>query len=72
MTYRFIEKPKNKYFILIGGQIIPTARRALHAAILCGQARLMEPIYLVEILAPESALGGIYSTLNTKRGQVIL
>eukprot|EP00747_Dinoflagellata_sp_TGD_P135023 gnl/TRDRNA2_/TRDRNA2_175403_c0_seq1.p1 gnl/TRDRNA2_/TRDRNA2_175403_c0~~gnl/TRDRNA2_/TRDRNA2_175403_c0_seq1.p1 ORF type:complete len:849 (-),score=-15.13 gnl/TRDRNA2_/TRDRNA2_175403_c0_seq1:117-2663(-) len=54
-----------------GGQIIPTARRVLYAAMLCAQARLMEPIYLVQISAPEEALGGIYSTLNTKRGQVI-
>lgn len=53
-----------------GGQIIPTTRRALYAATLCGQTRLMEPVYLVEIQAPETALGGIYSTLNTKRGQV--
>jgi elongation factor 2 len=30
----------------------------------------MEPVYLVEIQAPDTALGGIYSTLNTKRGQV--
>jgi elongation factor 2 len=54
-----------------GGQIIPTARRGFYAAVLCAQARLMEPVYLVEIQAPESALGGIYSTLNTKRGQIL-
>lgn len=30
----------------------------------------MEPIYLVEIQAPEQALGGIYSVMNQKRGQV--
>merc|ERR1712139_754558 len=29
-----------------------------------------EPAYLVEIHAPETALGGIYSTLNIKQGQV--
>ena len=32
--------------------------------------RLLEPVYLVEIQAPEQALGGIYSVLNRKRGQV--
>jgi len=53
-----------------GGQVIPTARRAIYAAILCAKPRLLEPIYLVEIQAPERALGGIYSCLNTKRGQV--
>jgi elongation factor 2 len=53
-----------------GGQIIPTARRSFYAALLCAQPRLMEPVYQVEIQTPEAALGGIYSTLNTKRGQV--
>merc|ERR1719240_1550169 len=53
-----------------GGQIIPTCRRVLLAGLLTGSPRLMEPVYLVEIQAPENALGGIYSTLNQKRGQV--
>lgn len=50
--------------------MIPTARRAIYAAVLCAKPRLLEPVYLVEIQAPERALGGIYSCLNTKRGQV--
>jgi elongation factor 2 len=50
--------------------VIPTARRAIYAAVLCAKPRLLEPVYLVEIQAPERALGGIYSCLNTKRGQV--
>jgi len=53
-----------------GGQLIPTCRRAIYAAMLTAKPRLMEPIYLVEIQAPERALGGIYGCLNTKRGQV--
>jgi elongation factor 2 len=53
-----------------GGQIIPTCRRALYAAELTAKPRLMEPVYLVEIQAPEQALGGIYSVLNQKRGMV--
>jgi elongation factor 2 len=53
-----------------GGQIIPTARRALYAAELTAKPRLCEPVYLVEIQAPEQALGGIYSVLNQKRGIV--
>jgi len=53
-----------------GGQIIPTARRAMYAAQLTGQPRLLEPVYLVEIQAPEGALGGIYSVMNQKRGMV--
>lgn len=31
---------------------------------------LQEPVYLVEIQCPENAIGGIYSVLNKRRGQV--
>ncbi|CAG9467028.1 unnamed protein product [Pedinophyceae sp. YPF-701] len=53
-----------------GGQLIPTTRRVLFASELTAQPRLQEPVFLVEIQAPEPALGGIYSCINTKRGQV--
>jgi elongation factor 2 len=54
-----------------GGQIIPTARRVCHGAMLVSEPRLMEPIFLVEIQCPESAIGGVYSVLNRRRGHVI-
>ncbi|VEL23967.1 unnamed protein product [Protopolystoma xenopodis] len=50
------------------GQIMPTARRCFLACILTAQPGLLEPVYQCEIQAPETALGGIYSTLNKKRG----
>merc|ERR1712198_238317 len=53
-----------------GGQIIPTARRALYACQLTAQPRIMEPVYLVEIQCPENAVGGIYGVLNRRRGHV--
>jgi len=53
-----------------GGQIIPTARRVLYACLLTAEPRLMEPVYLVEIQCPESAVGGIYGVLNRRRGHV--
>jgi len=53
-----------------GGQIIPTTRRGCNAAALLAQPGLQEPMYLVEIQCPDSGLGGIYSTLNKRRGQV--
>ncbi|PKI82412.1 translation elongation factor 2 [Malassezia vespertilionis] len=53
-----------------GGQIIPTARRVCNAAAMLADPGLQEPMYLVEIQCPESGLGGIYSTLNKRRGQV--
>lgn len=39
-----------------GGQIIPTCRRASYAAVLTAEPRLCEPIYLVEIQAPEQVI----------------
>eukprot|EP01126_Amoeba_proteus_P059706 TRINITY_DN7824_c0_g1_i5.p1 TRINITY_DN7824_c0_g1~~TRINITY_DN7824_c0_g1_i5.p1 ORF type:complete len:687 (-),score=137.11 TRINITY_DN7824_c0_g1_i5:123-2183(-) len=53
-----------------GGQIIPTARKCYYAAMLTAASRFMEPVYLVEIQCPEAAMGGIYSTLNRRRGHV--
>ena len=53
-----------------GGQVIPTARRVIYASQITAKPRLLEPVYLVEIQAPEQALGGIYSVLNQKRGHV--
>jgi len=54
-----------------GGQVIPTCRRVIYASVLTAQPRLQEPIFLVDIQCPESAIGGIYSTLNKRRGHVI-
>ncbi|CAL9734097.1 elongation factor 2 [Monosporozyma servazzii] len=54
-----------------GGQIIPTMRRATYAAFLLAEPRIQEPVFLVEIQCPENAVGGIYSVLNKKRGQVV-
>ncbi|KAF5095071.1 hypothetical protein D0Z03_001912 [Geotrichum reessii] len=54
-----------------GGQIIPTMRRVTYAALLLAEPRIQEPVFLVEIQCPENAIGGIYSVLNTKRGQVL-
>jgi len=52
------------------GQIVPAARRVAYAAQLTSSPRLLEPIYLCEIQAPETALGGIYTVLNRRRGVI--
>merc|ERR1711939_1100080 len=52
------------------GQIMPTARRCMYACSLTAKPALCEPVFLVNITAPEQALGGIYSCLNKKRGHV--
>ncbi|KAJ7110896.1 P-loop containing nucleoside triphosphate hydrolase protein [Mycena epipterygia] len=58
-----------------GGQIIPTMRRVIYAASLLAEPTLQEPIFFVtsavEIQCPQSALGGVYSCLAMRRGQVI-
>jgi len=53
-----------------GGQIIPTCRRVIYAAVLTATPGLMEPVFLVEIQCPEGAMGGIYGVLNRRRGHV--
>lgn len=53
------------------GQIMPTMRRVTFAGMLLAEPAIQEPIFLVEIQCPENAIGGIYSVLNRKRGQVI-
>jgi len=53
-----------------GGQLIPTCRRVCYAACLLATPGLQEPVYLAEIQCPENAIGGIYSVLNRRRGQV--
>jgi len=52
-------------------QLMPTSRRVIYASQLTAQPRLMEPVFLVEIECPESAMGGIYSCLNKRRGIVL-
>ncbi|CAO3642045.1 unnamed protein product [Cunninghamella blakesleeana] len=53
-----------------GGQIIPTFRRVVYASVLTAEPALQEPIFLVEIQCPQSAVGGIYGVLNRRRGNV--
>ncbi|KII85195.1 hypothetical protein PLICRDRAFT_145955 [Plicaturopsis crispa FD-325 SS-3] len=52
------------------GQIMPACRRVCYAACLLATPGIQEPVYLVEIQCPENAIGGIYSCLNKRRGQV--
>ncbi|KAJ3077860.1 Elongation factor 2, partial [Rhizoclosmatium hyalinum] len=54
-----------------GGQLIPTARRVVFASFLTASPALQEPVYLVEIQCPETAIGGIFTVLNRRRGVLI-
>jgi len=55
-----------------GGQMIPTARRVAYSAFLMATPRLMEPIYYVEILAPEDCVSPTYTVLQRRRGHVTM
>jgi len=50
------------------GQIMPPTRRCMYAALMTAGPTLLEPMYLAEITAPMSVVGGIYSTLSQRRG----
>lgn len=52
-------------------QILPAAKRLLHGLQLKSRPTLLEPIFLCEITAPSEVMGGIYQTLNQRRGQII-
>jgi hypothetical protein len=54
-----------------GGQIMPTARRLYYALELLSAPTLLEPIFLCQITAPMDCMGGVYQTLNQRRGEII-
>ncbi|KAI8638875.1 elongation factor 2 [Parasitella parasitica] len=53
-----------------GNQIILPLRSVVYACMYESKPTIQEPVYLVEIQCPDSAIGGIYSCLNRRRGQV--
>ena len=54
-----------------GGQLIPTARRLFYALELLSSPTLLEPIFSCDITAPMDCMGGVYQTLNQRRGEVL-
>lgn len=53
-----------------GGQIIPAARRAMTACQYTGRPCLTEPIFALDITAPDSVVGSIYGVVSQRRGQI--
>jgi elongation factor 2 len=53
------------------GQLMPATRRCVFACELTASPTLQEPIFLVDITAPQDAQGGIYNCMNQRRGVVI-
>jgi elongation factor 2 len=53
-----------------GGQLIPTCRRVLYAALLSAEPRCMEPFFIVNITVPASHVSGVYNCVSQKNGEV--
>ncbi|KAL4889153.1 P-loop containing nucleoside triphosphate hydrolase protein [Aspergillus ambiguus] len=54
-----------------GGQIIPTARRAIYSSFLMASPRLMEPLYSCTMTGPADAVASVYTVLSRRRGHVL-
>lgn len=54
-----------------GGQIMPAARRLYYALEILSEPTLVEPIFECDITAPSDVMGGVYQSLNQRRGIVI-
>ncbi|KAK2759075.1 hypothetical protein FQN54_003174 [Arachnomyces sp. PD_36] len=54
-----------------GGQIIPTARRAVYSSFLMASPRLMEPVYSCAMTGPADSVASIYTVLSRRRGHVL-
>ena len=53
------------------GQIIPTVRKACHAAILMASPKMMEPMLITEIQCPQDCINAVYAVISKRRGHVI-
>jgi 116 kDa U5 small nuclear ribonucleoprotein component len=54
-----------------GGQMIPTARRTVHSALLTATPRLMEPVYRLQIQCPGEIVDAIQPLLAKRRGHIV-
>jgi len=52
------------------GQVMPAAKKVFFGLQIASSPVLYEPMYLVDITVPNSALSGVYQTLNARRGCV--
>eukprot|EP01083_Nonionella_stella_P222608 794157_1 len=52
------------------GQIMPCARKVFYACLIKSKPALMEPVYIVDIICPKTAVSGVYNTLSQRRGRV--
>ena len=53
------------------GQVIPCSRRLFHGLELLSHPTLEEPIFMCEITSTSDVIGGIYQTINQRRGVIL-
>lgn len=51
------------------GQIMPCAKSVFYACQIASGPKLLEPVYLVDIIVPQQSLNGVFTTLNQRRGK---
>ena len=54
-----------------GGQIIPTARRTVHSALLTAAPRIMEPVYQLHIQCGPDIMEAIQPLITKRRGHIV-
>lgn len=54
-----------------GGQIIPTARRAVYSSFLTASPRLMEPVYEIEVQTPADTTQAVMHVIHRRRGKIV-
>jgi 116 kDa U5 small nuclear ribonucleoprotein component len=50
-------------------QLIPAARRVAYSSMLTASARLLEPVYLIEVTCPQPSMAAVYTIIQRRRGQ---
>eukprot|EP01133_Synstelium_polycarpum_P006811 gene6811-7916_t len=54
-----------------GGQVIPASRRVMYASALSAKPRLQEPVYLLDIQAPNTVMAGVQTVIKGRRGTIV-
>eukprot|EP01023_Acetabularia_acetabulum_P063243 TRINITY_DN7925_c0_g2_i1.p1 TRINITY_DN7925_c0_g2~~TRINITY_DN7925_c0_g2_i1.p1 ORF type:complete len:302 (-),score=52.91 TRINITY_DN7925_c0_g2_i1:119-1024(-) len=62
---------KEDTYGMLMGQAMSSTSRGCRAAILDGNARMVEALYLAQIQVPVEELSGVYSSINERRSQIL-
>eukprot|EP01024_Parvocaulis_polyphysoides_P030051 TRINITY_DN27311_c0_g2_i3.p1 TRINITY_DN27311_c0_g2~~TRINITY_DN27311_c0_g2_i3.p1 ORF type:complete len:307 (-),score=65.27 TRINITY_DN27311_c0_g2_i3:233-1153(-) len=62
---------KEDTYGMLMGQAMSSTSRGCRAAILDGNARMVEALYLAQIQVPVEELSGVYASINERRSQIL-